>query len=76
MPNAYLDLAIFKCPNCGGYYVEASWYAIELESDIECGVCHTTFNPKANLTDRIMLEVVVDENGKASSVKIIEHIQP
>lgn len=48
MNEAWFDATVFRCPSCGRFYVDASWYAITLESDIECGVCHANFNPKRN----------------------------
>ena len=72
--SAWLDVAVVRCPNCGNYHVDASWYIIELESDIQCGHCQTEFNGKANTTDRILLEFVVDENGKMKSVHIAERL--
>lgn len=32
--KAWLDVAVLRCPNCGHYYVDASWYVVEMESDI------------------------------------------
>ena len=72
--KAWLDISIFRCPKCGHYYADASWYAIELESDVECGVCHIVFNPKKNLSDRVMISFKI-ENGKVKEVRIEEHIQ-
>jgi hypothetical protein len=54
--------------------VDASWYAIELESDIECGICHKTFNAKKQLTDRVLLEFEIDEKGLAKKITITKHI--
>ena len=71
--NTWLDVAVVRCPNCGNYHVDASWYIIELESDIQCGRCQTEFNGKENATDRVLLEFVIDENGKMQTTKIVEH---
>jgi len=73
--KAWLDVSIFRCPECARYYVDASWYAVELESDIECGICHRMFNAKKSLTDRVMLELEINEIGRALGIKIIEHVQ-
>lgn len=73
--KAWLDVAILRCPNCGHYYVDASWYVVEMESDIECGNCETIFNSKKNATDRIMLEFQVDEEGKAQKARIAKHLK-
>jgi transcription elongation factor Elf1 len=72
--KAWLDVALLRCPNCGHYYVDASWYVVEMESDIECGYCGTEFNSKKNATDRAMLEFQLDENGKMQKVNIAEHL--
>lgn len=73
--KAWLDVAVLRCPNCGQYYVDVSWYVVEMESDIECGNCGTDFNSKKNATDRVMLEFQIDENGKMRKVKIAEQIK-
>jgi len=72
--KAWLDVSVFRCPNCGRLYPDASWYVIEMESDIECGTCHITFNAKKQLTDRAMLEFETDEKGKLLATKIAEHV--
>jgi DNA-directed RNA polymerase subunit RPC12/RpoP len=71
--STWLDVAVVRCPNCGNYHVDASWYLIELESDIQCGRCQTEFNGKENATDRVLLEFEIDENGKMQTAKIVEH---
>ena len=73
--KAWLDVALLRCPNCGHYYVDASWYVVEMESDIECGHCGIEFNTKKNATDRAMLEFKLDGNGKMQKVKISEHLK-
>jgi len=73
--KAWLDVSVFRCPRCGRRYADVSWYAIELESDIECGSCHETFNIKKNLTDRILLAFDVDGEGKVREAKVVERIQ-
>jgi len=72
--KGWLDVSVFKCPRCGRYYVDASWYVIELESDIECGGCHEVFNTKKQLTDRVMLNFTIDEEGKVLEAEVAEHI--
>jgi len=72
--KAWLDTSVLQCPNCGRFYAEASWYAVELESDMECGSCHKIFNAKKQLKDRVMLEFQINEKGRALEVKITEHI--
>ena len=73
--KAWLDVAVLRCPNCARYYVDASWYVVEMESDIECGNCRTEFNSNKNAKDRIMLEFQIDENGKMQNVKIAERLK-
>jgi len=72
--KAWLDVSVFRCPGCGRYYVDASWYAVELESDIECGSCHEAFNTKGQITDRVMLEFKIDEKGKMLEAEVTNHI--
>lgn len=73
--NAWLDVTVMRCPNCGRYYVEASWYVMEMESDIECGECGKEFNSKRNALDRALLEFQVDENGKIRKVAIAKRLR-
>jgi len=72
--KAWLDIAITRCPNCGRHYADASWYIVEMASDIECGKCHGNFNTKRYLTDRIMLGLKIDGNGKVEEAEVAEHI--
>jgi len=72
--KAWLDTAIIRCPNCGHYYADASWYVVEIGSDIECGVCHETFNTKKHLADRIMLRLSLDEKGKVKHAEVEKHV--
>jgi hypothetical protein len=67
--KAFLDVAVSICPYCGTPYADASWYVIELESDVECGVCGRTWNPKTYKVDRILLEFVLDDKGNVLDVK-------
>ena len=67
--KAFLDITVSLCPYCGAPYADASWYALELGSDVECGVCGRAWNPKASKVDRILLEFLLDENGKVIEVK-------
>jgi len=73
--KAWLDVAVLRCPDCGRYYVDASWYVVEMESDMECGNCGVEFNSKKNATDRVMLEFQIDEYGKMRKTEIIEHLK-
>jgi len=72
--NTFLDVAVVRCPNCGYYHVDASWYLIEMESDIQRGRCQTEFNGKDNATDRAVLEFAVNEAGKLRNVRIADHL--
>jgi len=71
--EAYLDVSVIKCPYCGKIYVDSSWYVIDMESDIECGVCGNIFNTKKNLLDRILLEFRIARN-KVIDVEIHRRI--
>jgi len=68
-----LDVALFRCPSCGRLYAEASWYAVELGCEIECGSCGTAFSPRETLLDRVMLEFEI-QDGRAARVSIVEHL--
>jgi hypothetical protein len=72
--KAWLDVALIQCPSCGRYYADASWYVAELGADIECGTCHVTFNTKKHMTDRVMLELGVDEKGRVEETQITKHV--
>jgi len=72
--EAWLDASLLRCPKCGHYYVDSSWYVMEMESDIECGRCGTEFNSKKNAKDRVLLEFHVDDE-KMQEVKIVEHLK-
>lgn len=74
--SAWLDLAVVRCPNCSNLHVDASWFLVELESDIQCGHCQTEFNGKDNLTDRVLLKFDVDEAGKMQNARVAEHLPP
>ena len=70
----WLDVSAFQCPRCGRCYLDASWYVVELESDIECGGCHEVFNTKDKVKDRVMLKFKIDSEGKVLEVEVGEHI--
>lgn len=72
--KAWLDVTVLRCPNCGRFYVDASWYVVEMEADIECGECGKEFNSKRNAVDRALLEFSLDENGEIQDVKIAKHL--
>ncbi|MEM1539875.1 MAG: hypothetical protein QXJ07_00610 [Candidatus Bathyarchaeia archaeon] len=66
----WLDVSVLRCPNCGRHYVEASWYVIEMEADIECRECGKEFNSKKNALDRVLLEFEIGKDGKLQKVDI------
>jgi len=72
--KVWLDVSVFQCPRCGRYYADASWYVVELKSDIECGGCHEAFNTKKRVTDRVMLKFRIHERGKVMEAEVDEHI--
>ena len=73
--KVWLDVSVLQCPNCGRYYVDASWYVVEMESDIECKECGKEFNSKKGVIDRVLLEFQTDENGKVQRVNIAKHLE-
>ena len=60
--EAWLDISILKCPNCGKIYADASWYVVVMESDIECNICGNTFNTSRSLIDRVLLKITIEDN--------------
>jgi hypothetical protein len=72
--TAWLDISIIQCPNCKHYYADASWYVVEMGADIECGTCHTTFNTKKTMTDRVMLSLKIDDEGKVHDADVARHL--
>ena len=72
--KAWLDVSVVRCPNCGRLYVDASWYVIMMESDIECKDCGYVFNSKKNVIDRVMLLFKIVNERKVEDVEIYEHI--
>jgi hypothetical protein len=64
--NAFLDVTIMSCPNCGKYYADASWYVLDMSSDTECGVCGHIFNTLDNAVDRVLVEF------RISGSKVVE----
>jgi NMD protein affecting ribosome stability and mRNA decay len=67
--KAYLDITVSICPHCGAPYADASWYVMELGSDVDCGVCGRTWNPKTYKVDRILVEFELTEEGTVAAVK-------
>jgi DNA-directed RNA polymerase subunit RPC12/RpoP len=73
--KVWLDVSVLRCPNCGSHYADASWYVIEMESDIQCGSCGKEFNSKKNATDRAILEFHIDDSGKIQKVKVAKRLE-
>jgi len=72
--KAWLDISVIKCPNCGRYYADASWYVAEIGADIECGTCHSTFNTKKTATDRVMISLKINDKGKVQEVSVAKQL--
>ncbi len=66
--DSYLNVAIVKCPRCGKFYAESSWYVLDMESDMRCGKCGKEFNSKETLTDKILAKFEMDEEGKVKKI--------
>ncbi|MBC7131224.1 hypothetical protein H5T51_08470 [Candidatus Bathyarchaeota archaeon] len=73
--EAWLDVSILRCPACGSYYAEASWYVVEMESDIQCGNCGMELNSKKNMTDRVLIRFELNDFGRVKTVNIEKHIE-
>jgi len=75
MKEAWFDISLIRCPYCGTYYAEASWYVVSLESDLECGKCRKSFNSKKHATDRVMVRFKLDQEGRIEDVELKEHLK-
>jgi hypothetical protein len=73
--KAWLDVSVLRCPKCRRLYVDASWYVIEMEADIECGECGEEFNSKRNAVERALLEFDLDEKGRIQNVTVAKHLE-
>ena len=73
--TAFLDVTISVCPYCGTPYADASWYVIELASDVQCGVCGRTWNPGGHKTDRILVEFLLTKEGTVADVKKLKRLE-
>lgn len=69
MKKAYIDLTICKCPNCGNFFIEPSWFVFELEQDFECGVCKQIFNTKKTVIKKFLFEFELDNKGNIKRVE-------
>jgi len=72
--KTWLDVSVLRCPNCGRHYVEASWYVVEMEADIQCGECGKEFNSKKNALDRVLLEFEIGEDEKLQKVNVTKRL--
>lgn len=70
--NVWLDVSLIRCPYCGKLYVDASWYILDMESDIECTNCGHVFNSKKNLIDRVLLKFIVQDK-MITDISIVKH---
>ncbi|MEM3703278.1 MAG: hypothetical protein QXX79_02490 [Candidatus Bathyarchaeia archaeon] len=73
--ETWLDITILQCPSCGRYYAEASWYVVEMESNIECGECRKEFNSKKSAKDRAILELQIDDIGRIQKVRVARRLK-
>lgn len=73
--KTWLDVSVLRCPKCGRHYVEASWYVVEMETDIECGECGKEFNSKKSVKDRVLLKFQIDDDGKLQKVDVAKHLK-
>ena len=72
--EAWLDVSVIRCPNCRRYYTDVSWYVVEMGADIECGTCHANFNTNKNVTDRMMLRLELNGEGKVQETRVARHL--
>ena len=71
--KVYLDVSIVRCPACGKLYADASWYILDMESDIQCSICGNIFNTRKNMIDRVLIKFNLN-NGTVMGVDIEHHI--
>ena len=69
--KAFLDVSVSICPHCKTPYADASWYTIDVASDIDCGVCGNCWNPKTSQVDRFLLEFLLDKDDNVIDIKKI-----
>lgn len=72
---AWMDVTIIQCPRCKRFYVEVSWYVIEMESDIQCADCGAEFNSRKQAKDRAIIEFEVNDLGQMQTVKLCKRIK-
>jgi hypothetical protein len=66
--KAFLDISISICPHCETPYADASWYIIEINTEVECGKCRKTWSPRKYKVDRVLLEFQLDNKGKIKDI--------
>jgi len=71
--SVWLDVTVIRCPHCGKLYVDATWYVLGLESDIDCSVCGRTFNTRKNAVARALLKITVEE-GKIVHADVAQQL--
>lgn len=69
----WLDVSVVRCPNCGKMYSDASWYVLDMESDIECTECGHVFNTRKNLIDRVLIRLSIKDN-RVDDVTLEKHL--
>ena len=73
--DVYLDVTIVRCPRCGKLYADASWYVIDMESELGCSVCGKSFSTRNNVVERVLIKFsVVDDVVR--SVEISKRLPP
>ncbi len=72
--EAFLEVSVSRCPSCGNYYAEAAWYALVLESDLECGKCGEVFSATEHFTDRALLRFKLDKKGGIEEVDFVKDV--
>jgi len=75
MEETWFDVSVTRCPYCKRSYMEASWFVMSLESDLECGKCRRSFNSKKYATDRVMLKFKLNQRGEVKDVEVSEHLK-
>ncbi|MFP4633370.1 MAG: hypothetical protein ACLFM9_00125 [Candidatus Aenigmatarchaeota archaeon] len=68
----FFDLAVATCPGCGTPIAESGWYGIDMESDIQCYECETSFNMKEHAVDRATIRITLSKNGKIKTLAVAE----
>jgi len=59
MPDAFLEIAILRCPKCKNLLAEPTWF-LELEQDLQCSSCRKVFPSKRNEIDRKLVKFTIE----------------